>query len=47
MINASWQPDPADLERVKAGLLRLAALIGPPSVLIRAMPVFASPAMRV
>jgi hypothetical protein len=32
MIKASWQADPADLERVKAGLLRLAALIGPPSV---------------
>jgi D-aspartate ligase len=29
-----WQPDPADVERVKAGLLRLAALIGRPSVLI-------------
>jgi len=29
-----WQPDPADVDRVRAGLMRLAALIGRPSVLI-------------
>ena len=29
-----WQPNPADMERVTSGLLRLAACIGRPSVLI-------------
>jgi D-aspartate ligase len=29
-----WQPDPDDADRVRAGLMRLAALIGRPSVLI-------------
>jgi D-aspartate ligase len=29
-----WHPDPADVERVKSGMLRLAAVIGRPSVLI-------------
>ena len=29
-----WQPSPADVERVMSGLMRLAALIGRPSVLI-------------